>query len=188
MSLIPDEILNIIFSFLPLHNKIAVCKKYNKEAKNIMKCSSHKIVKWYKSKKLKKEYISECSDINEVIRFLIVKERRPKYSLFLPERIFYSIYDPLSFSLSYEIKPYDRTIRFVIKETRQLCYILRLRVYNFGLFHDHDNVFNPIKNMNAREMLKLSKKIKEKRNQETRYKNFKKIAKINRNISFSKRI
>ena len=53
MTLIPDEVMNIIFSFLPLHNKIGICKEYNKDVKNIMKCSSDKIVNWYKSKKIK---------------------------------------------------------------------------------------------------------------------------------------
>ena len=191
MSSIPDEILNMIFSFLPIHHKLRICKEYNKEAKNIMKCNSDKIVKWYKSKRLKIEHIENCNSIKEVIRFLIVNEKRPKYSLYLPERImnwYHMFYNMIIFSIR------KKTVRCAIIDSNWFCEFFNIQPHQFIDFYMYDNYFNPIMYYNFIFSVKIKNKIEKLKNKrsprivkKTKQKNFKKISKMNRNISFSKK-
>ena len=144
---LPEELLDIIFSFLPVQYMLYLSKEYYNRAKTIfIKYSVNKIVKWYKSIKLKKEFIYDCSNINEIIRFLIVKEKRRKYSLYLPERIFnyFMLRDglnPLCYNFRYDIKHRDRTIRFSIDESKKLCSGI-VKVVDFRNFYTYDKMFN----------------------------------------------
>ena len=191
MSSMPDEILNMIFSFLPIHHKLPICKKYNNEAKNIMKCNSDKIVKWYKSKRLKIEHIENCNSIKEVIRFLIVNEKRPKYSMYLLERIinwYYMFYNRLVYESGRK-----RTVRGAIIDSNLFCEFFNVQPHQFIDFYMYDNDFNPIMYCNYIFTEKIKNKIEKLKNKrsprivkKTKQKNFKKISKMNRNISFSK--